>query len=181
MTDERDNPFALKLVSVRLVSDGAILSHTQVTSPESAIQALGSVLKDMDRENICVINLKTNGVPINASIVSVGVLTHALVEPREMLKATILSNAASIILMHNHPSGNVEPSEEDIQMTRRMERVCQMMGIALLDHVIVGPKTGEEPVRYSSLRERGYMLDILESLKPQLGEKKKRRREDRER
>lgn len=92
----------------------------------------------MDREVICVINLKADGTPINCSYVSIGAINEALAHPREMVKASILSNAANMIIVHNHPSGQLMPSGADTWLTDRMVQVCHMIGIPLLDHIIVG-------------------------------------------
>ena len=80
-----------------------------------------------------------------------GSLNATVTEPREIFKSSILSNAASIIFLHNHPSGELQPSKEDINLTRRVELAGDVLGIPLLDHIILGH--GE----YMSLREEGYM------------------------
>ena len=114
------NPFNLDVVSVRLVKDAPIMSGHPITNPEDAVLLLGKHLCEMDREVLCVINMKTDGTPINCHFASIGCLNESMAHPREIFKASILSNAATIMLMHNHPSGNLT------------------MGIPLLDHVIVG-------------------------------------------
>lgn len=76
--------------------------------------------------------------PINVNVVSVGTLNASLAHPREILKSTILSNAASVMLFHNHPSGNLMPSEEDIAMTARMQEICSLLGTPVQDHIIIG-------------------------------------------
>lgn len=137
-------------VSVRLVPEAPLYSRHPIHSPEDAVAAVGDMLRDMDREMLCVVNLKTNGIPINCSIVSVGSLNAALVHPREIMKTTMLSNAASIILVHNHPSGSPQPSIEDLELTRRMVDISELMKIPLLDHVIIGSR---EEGNYSMLQE----------------------------
>lgn len=84
-----------------------------------------------------------------------GALNEAMAHPRELMKASILSNAASIMLVHCHPSGNLIPSKADTMMTDRMNTICEMMGMPLVDHVIVGGDNRE----YFSFKEKG-MLDI---------------------
>lgn len=132
------NPFKLDMVSVRLVKDAPLYSETEIHNTQDAVKLLGEHLCDMDREVMCVINLKANGAPINCSFVSLGCLDEAIAHPREILKASILSNAASIIMLHNHPSGNLVPSKSDVALTSRMVQVCDLIGIPLLDHIIVG-------------------------------------------
>ena len=132
------NPFNLDVVSVRLVKDAPIMSGHPITNPEDAVLLLGKHLCEMDREVLCVINMKTDGTPINCNIASMGAINQAIVEPREIFKSAILSNAAAMIMVHNHPSGNLEPSKEDTMITDRILTLSAYMGIPLKDHVIVG-------------------------------------------
>lgn len=164
--------FKLDKVSVRLVKDSPLLSDRKITQPEDAIFLLSEILKDCDREVLCVINLKSDGTPINCSIVSVGGLASSIAQPREILKSSILSNAASMILMHNHPSGSLVASQEDIVVTDRMAKLCNLVGIPLLDHVIVG----NDGSRYFSFKEKdivdfkkmepvAYSMDMIDLAK----------------
>ena len=105
---------------------------------------------ELDREVVCVINLKTDLKPINVHFASMGALNEAMAHPRELLKASILSNAASIMLVHCHPSGNLFPSKSDTMMTDRINTICELMGIRLQDHIIVGGSNQE----YFSFREK---------------------------
>lgn len=140
----------LEVVSVRLVKDAPVLSEHQIKGPEDAIAALGEILCELDREVLCVINLKTDGTPINCHFASMGAVNYSIMCPRELFKSSILSNAANMIIIHNHPSGRLEPSKEDIAVTDRMINLCDMMGIPLLDHVIVGGNNRE----YFSFKEK---------------------------
>lgn len=151
-----NSDFQLDVVSVRLVKDHPIYSPVKIKDPESAIKVMGEVMKDLDREVVGIINLKTDGTPINCHIVSVGSLNSSLAAPREMLKASILSNAANMIMIHNHPSGNLQPSRDDIYITDRMAKVCSLIGIPLVDHVIVGGDNKE----YFSFAQKGLIKFI---------------------
>ena len=155
----RKNEFKLNMVSVRLVKDAPVYSEHRIVSPEAAVDVMGEMLCAMDREVVCVINLKSDSTPINCSIVSIGAINQTVAHPREMLKASILSNATNVILMHNHPSGSLEPSREDTMLTDRMIKVCQLVGIPLLDHIIVGGDNG----KYFSFKEKGVMTNPLVS------------------
>ena len=84
-------------------------------------------------------------------MVSVGTLNKAIVHPREVFKTAILSNAASIMAFHNHPSGETTPSQQDIQLTNRLYEAGELLGIKLLDHLIIGDGT------FTSLKEKGYL------------------------
>lgn len=132
------SPFELDVVSVRLVKDAPIISDEPLNNPDKVIKAVGSFLSELDREALCVINLKSNLAPINMSVASMGTLNYAVFHPRELLKAAILSNAAYIMLAHNHPSGNIAPSEEDVRITDRMNQICRLMDIPLIEHIIIG-------------------------------------------
>lgn len=150
---EIKKPFQLDVVSVRLVKEAPLFSKRKIQSPEDAVEVIGGMLCEMDREVVCVVNLKTGGAPINCNIVSIGALNMALSEPRELFKSAILSNAANLLLVHNHPSGDPAPSREDVMITDRMARLGLLLGIPLADHVITGGNDGE----YFSFRERGLM------------------------
>lgn len=149
-------PFQLDVVSVRLVRNAPIFSDKKITTPEDAVSLVGELLCEMDREVLCVINLKSDGTPINCNFASMGAIDQAIAEPRELFKSAILSNAATMILLHNHPSGTLEPSKEDTMMTDRLLKLSVLLGIPLIDHVIVGGDNS----RYFSFKEKG-MIDML--------------------
>ena len=92
----------------------------------------------LDREEFLVLCLDAKNNLIGFNQVSVGSLTMSLVHPREVWKAAILANAASIILLHNHPTGDPLPSAEDLQITKRIREIGELFGIRVLDHIIVG-------------------------------------------
>ena len=135
---EISESFHLDVVSVRLVRDAPLFSDRKICRPEDAVAVVGEVLGEMDREVLCVLNLKEDGTPINCNFASIGAINKAIAEPRELFKSAILSNAANMILVHNHPSGNVMPSKEDTMLTDRILKLTDLLGIPLLDHVIVG-------------------------------------------
>jgi DNA repair protein RadC len=87
---------------------------------------------------------------------SQGTLDRLLVHPREVFKAAIAANAAAVVLVHNHPSGDPTPSEADVKVTRDLIRAGQLLKIEVLDHVILGRATAERPKDFVSLRELGY-------------------------
>lgn len=147
---EINKGFELKKVSVRLVSDGSLISDEPLGSPEKAVAVMGNYLREMDREVLMVLNLTSNLKPINCSVVSIGAINEAIASPREILKCSILSNASNIMLMHNHPSGNLTPSKHDVMMTDRMINMCAAINIPLIDHIIVGAGNSD----YFSFSER---------------------------
>ncbi len=147
------NPFKLEVVSVRLVKDSPIISKKNLTKPEEVVAVLGDIMCEFDREVVGVINLKSDLTPINVHFASVGAINEAMAHPRELLKASILSNAASIMLIHCHPSGQLLPSKADTMMTDRMNKICELIGIPLIDHVIVGGDNRE----FFSFKEKGVI------------------------
>lgn len=151
--NDLEHPFKLDVVSVRMVKDAPIYSDKQLKLPEDVVALLGQELCDMDREVLCVINVKTNCVPINCFFASVGALNSSLAHPRELFKTSILSNAGGMFLLHNHPSGELSPSKEDTTITDRMSKLCELMGIPLLDHIIVGGDNSQ----YFSFKEKGIL------------------------
>lgn len=154
------NEFELDVVSVRLVKDAPMFSEHSLTNPQEVMAVLGDYMCELDREVVCVINLRSDLKPINVHFASVGALNEAMAHPRELLKASILSNAASIMLVHCHPSGQLFPSKADTMMTDRMNTICEMMGMPLLDHIIVGGDNRE----YFSFKEKNLMKNPIISL-----------------
>ena len=133
-----NNPFKLDRVAVRLVEEPPLLSKEQLNTPEKVVNAFAEELKQYDREVIAIINMQTDSKPINITIASIGMIDGALASPREILKAAILSNATGIIMLHNHPSGNLLPSQLDVRLTDKLKMVCDLIDVKLLDHIIVG-------------------------------------------
>ncbi len=109
-----------------------------ISSPADVDRLLRGRIVNLDRENFVVVLLNTKNEVIESPLVSVGTLSSALVHPREVFKPAIRASAASVILAHNHPSGNIEPSREDREVTRRLVEAAEILGIEVLDHVIVG-------------------------------------------
>lgn len=134
---------------VRLVRESS-RKVPSLDGPEDAASVLQSFLEDEDREHFVSLMLDAKNRIIGVHTVSIGTLTCALVSPREVFKAAILANACSIIVAHNHPSGDPEPSPEDLHITEQLAKAGKLLDIELLDHVIVG-----EDGSYTSLRLSG--------------------------
>ena len=144
----------LEQVAIRMVEQPPLYSKEPMNNPDVAIRVMNEFLSQMDRELFCIVNLQADLTPINMNIVSVGSLNEALINPREIFKSAILSNAHSMMLIHNHPSGNLTPSTSDIQTTARMQELGELMGISLVDHIITG-RNGN----YYSFRDKGEFPD----------------------
>lgn len=143
--------YTIPVYKIQLVREGGITAPAnRVGSPEDVYKILKSYLEGADRENFVVILVGTKNQLLGVNTVSVGTLDTALVHPREVFKPAILSNAAAIILGHNHPSGDTTPSDIDEKLTKRLVEAGEILGIAVLDHLIIGNG-------YASLKERGII------------------------
>ncbi len=125
---------------------GRPVIHTARQAAELLLGEIGH----LDRETVRVLNLDAANQVIAMDVVSVGSLSSAPVHPREVFKKPLKRGAAGIILLHNHPSGQLTPSEQDIRETRRLAKAGELLGIHLYDHLILG---GND---YLSMQEAGY-------------------------
>ena len=142
----------INIVSIKMVKESSFLYQTRtISSPKDAYEMIKEQLEGLDREQFIIACLNTKNEPTNISVVAVGTLNKAIVHPREVFKTAILSNAASIMAFHNHPSGETTPSQQDIQLTQRLVEAGELLGIKLLDHLIIGDGT------FTSLKEKGYL------------------------
>jgi DNA repair protein RadC len=126
--------YRIELVRERLIP---IKPRPAIHNPDDIVAILSEELLKADREKLVCVMLNTKNVVIGMDIVSVGTLTSSLASGREIFKAAILLNSAGIILSHNHPSGDATPSREDIQLTDRISKAGEILGIKLLDHIII--------------------------------------------
>ena len=108
-------------------------------------------LRNSDREKFICIHFNVKNQIISYEVVSMGSLTSSIVHPREVFKAAILANAASVLFMHNHPSGSTEPSIDDIEVTNRLCKAGSILGINVLDHLII------TTTDYLSFRQKGLI------------------------
>lgn len=146
----RKMKYDLDVVKIRLVKEPSWYCEKPVQTHEDVAALMSKEFADYDREVFCILNLASDGKVINLNVVSVGTLNEAIVSPREVFKSSILSNAASIIAVHNHPSGNMYPSKQDKFVTQRLREAGELLNIELLDHIIVG---GSEGKYFSFLKE----------------------------
>jgi len=128
------------------------LTENIIRSPHDGARIASHFIGDDDREVFFVICLNTKNRVIAVHRCHVGSINSSIVHPREVFKAAILNNASSIIISHQHPSGDISPSREDINVTRRIKEAGELMGIEMLDHVIVS----SDPDNYFSMKEKGY-------------------------
>ena len=179
---KKHNIFELDRVAIRLVREpgGPLVSDTPLNTPQAVAKLLhDEIFGDLDREMFAIVNLKSdnsiagmkvigiNGddrfhqmYPASINICSMGTLNQSLVHPREVMKSSLLQNANAVILAHNHPSAKLTPSREDIQITDRLIQAYDLMGIAVLDHIILGPND-----QYYSMNEQDTLPIIRNEYK----------------
>lgn len=141
------------IVSIKMVKEKSIsYENRKISSPDDAQYLCRRFLDELDREQLIVVSLDTKNQPTSINVASIGSLNSSIVHPREVFKVAILSNANSIIIAHNHPSGDPTPSKEDISITQRLKEAGKLIGIDLIDHIIIG-----EEKRFISLKEKGLV------------------------
>ena len=147
---DRDK-FELPQVEVRLclVPGKPLYSDREIRGPEEAVAVMANAMACLDTERLCIVNIDAKGHPLCFCVVSIGDVTSTIVSMQSMFKSAVLTNASSIIALHNHPAGSLRPSEQDVVATRQMIEAGKIMSIPLLDHVIVAGITGD----YYSMRE----------------------------
>jgi len=142
----------IQIVSIKMVKEKNLeYSNNKISSPKDCANILKKFIGDYDREAVVVMALDTKNKINSITVASLGSLNSSIVHPREIFKTAILSNASSIIIGHNHPSGNDLPSKEDISVTLRIKESGKILGIDLLDHIIIGDD------KYTSLKEKGML------------------------
>ena len=130
---------SIPVYRVTLVREGKMPTYeSRIRSSASAYTVLQAYLDGVDREHFVVMLLDQKNQVIGLHTVSIGSLTASIVAPREVFKVAILANCANILIAHNHPSGDCQPSREDRAITQRLKEAGALLGINLLDHVIVG-------------------------------------------
>lgn len=122
-----------------------------INTPEKVVKMVSRLLKEADKEIMLAISVDAKNKPVGIEVVAIGSLNVAYVEARDLFKHAILSNASGIVLVHNHPSGDVTPSVEDWHLTYRIMQTGALLGIELLDHIIIGDD--EEFVSLSQTKE----------------------------
>lgn len=141
----------LRVQQVQLVREGsAPFALKQIASSTDAYVAFRELCERTDREHVWTVLLNNKNRVIGIEEVSRGCLTSALLHPREVFKAALLTNAARILVIHSHPSGDATPSAEDVAITKRLREAGAILGIELLDHIVVGHG------RFVSFLDDGY-------------------------
>ncbi|MCL5421549.1 MAG: DNA repair protein RadC [Nitrospirae bacterium] len=129
----------------------------KVSDPNKLAEVMSSILRgeddiDRDKEHFWVIGLSVKLSILYIELVSLGTLTSALIHPRETFRRAIAKGAASIACVHNHPSGDLEPSSDDLKVTEKLRDAGEIVGIKLIDHIIIANDGG-----FMSIKERGIL------------------------
>jgi len=141
----------IDIVKVVMVREAALDSERfSIGSADDAAFVIRRYLEGVDREHFVAVMLDTKHVVNAIHTVSIGSLDASIVHPREVFKAAILANASAIIVAHNHPSGQSQPSPQDIQVTKRLDEAGRILGIDVLDHIIIGED------EFTSLKQLGH-------------------------
>ncbi len=165
----------IPIYRVQLVRDGSCkLGGHDCSSPADAADLFRALVGDADREHLVAMFLDTQNRFIGVHTISIGTLEVTVVHPREVFKAAILANAASMVLAHNHPSGRSEPSDMDILVTREMVQAGQLLDIPVMDHVVVGQPG------FTSLLMTGFVKELEDGMsdEPQVKAPKGRKRKE---
>lgn len=145
---------SINVYKVKMVKEDTIkYGDTAMRSPDEVAQLARDVmgLHEAAEENFVIVCLNTKNKIAGIHTISIGSLNSSIVHPREVFKAALLNNASGIIMMHNHPSGDPEPSREDIETTQRLITAGTILGIKVVDHVVIGDGC------YISLKEQGII------------------------
>lgn len=146
----------VKAVKLKTIAELSLrMANASVTQdicfhdPDAIARAYMERMRHLEKEHCMVVYLDTKDMRIGDEVLSIGNINSSIVSAREIFKGALRNNASSVILLHNHPSGNPMPSREDILLTRRLLQASKLMEIPLLDHIIIGDNT------YTSLKEEG--------------------------
>jgi|GEM_PF-431574 len=167
------NP-TIKLNEVKNLQVNTLMIHQHSQAAD-----IMKFIKDSDREKLLVMSLDDNNKLLGTEVVSIGTVTENLIHPREMLKTPIYLNAKNIIIVHNHPSGDPTPSEDDIRVTAKLANSCKNVGINLIDHIVIGDMsyatitpnvTGYQTFKYGDFDgpANKYNVPVYEVTKPQV-------------
>ena len=153
--DLKARTYAVHGLSIQLVRDSKAhkLDLPAADTPSRAAAALFPFVGQADRESFLGLLLNARSGIIGVNVISVGTVSASLVHPREVFKPAILAGACALIVAHNHPSGDVTPSQEDKDVTRKLCRAGELLGIPLLDHLILGHDAGS----WYSFKDHGLL------------------------
>jgi DNA repair protein RadC len=134
------------------LNDTPHMERPTMNDPDEAYRLLAPFMTDADREHAFSITLDTKHRPLAVNIISTGSIDHTFMVPRDIIRDALIQNATALIVAHNHPSGDAEPSEDDERVTRRLAEATRVVGIELLDALVIGTAG-----RWTSMARRGII------------------------
>lgn len=144
----------VSVVKMQLVKESRVLFDAKVSSPAVVAKMIKQMTDGSDRELVYVVSVDSKNKPIATELISMGGVNSSIIDIGNIFKHALLANAAGVIIAHNHPSGDVTPSVEDIRVTKRIEEAGKLLNLPILDHVIVGDM---ETDAYYSFLENGRL------------------------
>ena len=151
--EEASDTYSIPCYKIQLIRDSRPdVVRVSATSPAAAAAILRTFLGDPDVEHFVILLLDTVNRPVGLHTVAIGSLNSAYIRPADAFKAAILANASSVVLCHNHPSGDTTPSRDDLAVTRTLVAAGKLLELQVLDHIILG-----EDGQYLSMAERGLV------------------------
>ena len=142
--------YEIPIVSLRIVRDnGVMVKRENIRSPMDAAAILQERMKDLDREVFTVVHLDTRNNILSIYDAFIGTINSNHIRVADIFKVAIISNAAAILVAHNHPSGDPTPSPEDVSLTKTLKAAADILDVQLLDHLVIGAD------RFVSMREHG--------------------------
>ena len=164
---EKEQPTKIDIVRIEMIRDGTLdYGKKTIKGPQDLVELGLTFIKNADREMFLLVSLDTKNHINCIHVVSIGTVNACLVSPREILKVAILSSASKVAFIHNHPSGDVEASDDDIRITERVAQCGELFDIQLLDHVIIS-----DDGSYQSFLEKGLLKKSANMPLPQIREK----------
>ena len=150
---EKEKLIKIDIVKIHMVKDGTIEYRTkQIQNPKDLADLGLKFLKHADREMFVLVCLNSRNCINCIQLVSMGTVNATIVSSRDVIKAVLISNSVQMAFIHNHPSGDTDPSEDDLLLTRKLSECGKLFDIKLLDHVIVS-----DDGQYQSFLERGLI------------------------
>jgi len=123
---------------VSIVKSDVLAYAKSVASPDDVYSIFREYMESRDREHLCIVLLNNKNLILGFHVLSIGSLTEAIVDPGSIVKMLCLGNASGCILMHNHPSGDSKPSEQDKTITKKVKEICKLIDKPLIDHIVFG-------------------------------------------
>ena len=128
----------LAIVEIKMVCDKTVTLDIDGSNAGSVASFIRDFIGPTDREHLVMVALNTRGRVVAVNEISVGSVSASIAHPREIFKPAILANASAFIIAHNHPSNEIDPSDDDLRLTKRIKEASRIMGIEMLDHFVIG-------------------------------------------